>query len=49
MSHRIKIMRLFIATLLVTLGTQAWAECGNCVIGIGIGIGIGGKQQLSLM
>ena len=22
-------MRLFIAALLVTLGTQAWAECGN--------------------
>jgi ankyrin repeat protein len=24
-----KIMRLFIAALLMTLGTQAWAECGN--------------------
>ena len=22
-------MRLFIAALLMTLGTQAWAECGN--------------------
>ena len=29
MSHKSKIVRLFIAALLVTLGTQAWAECGN--------------------
>ena len=29
MSQRIRIIRLFIAALLVTLGTQAWAECGN--------------------
>ena len=29
MSHKSKIVRLFIAALLVTLGTQAWAECGD--------------------
>ena len=29
MSQRSKIMRLFIAAILMILGTQAWAECGN--------------------